>query len=538
MVRKPPSLASLAIVGGLLIAFVVWTTLTFNWPPITAMDRATLAEPMLANSARAQICAAFALLTWPGLIYGAVLGLAIWAGRHRLRQLSVALVLTVVLTWGGATLLKFALGRTRPELALDLITANGYSYPSGHLSAATAAVVAVGATFAVTRQSDRAKIGWQAGGAAIILAVGANRWALGAHYLSDLIGAVLFGALAASAALLIAGVSALPHTPLQELITARTSVPPEPGTKQKRCAVIYNPAKVTDWVTFRRHVEYELRTRGWARAIWLETTEDDPGTKMTETAVSERVDLVIGAGGDGTIRAICAGLASTGIPFGLVPAGTGNLLARNLGIPLDEGAALDVAFDGLEKPIDLVKLTVDDGKSDRFAVMAGIGLDAVIMQSTNPDLKKAVGSAAYFVSAAQNANHPALHATIQVDDEPPLRRRAHLIVVGNVGYLQANIPLIPAAKPDDGLLDVLVASPRSPADWVKLTAKVLTRRKGEDEQLDRLTGRKVTITVEEGDQYQLDGDTVGTCSSMVAEVEPGALLLRVPRSPGSGTSES
>ena len=181
--------------------------------------------------------------------------------------------------------------------------------------------------------------------------------------------------------------------------------------------------------------------------------------------------------------------------------------------------------------IDLVRLSVDDGASDHFAVMAGIGIDAVIMQGTNPDLKKAVGSAAYFVSAAQSANHPALHATVQVDDQPPLRRKAHVIVVGNVGYLQANIPLIPDARPDDGLLDVMIASPRGASDWIRITTRVLTRQRRTDPALDRITGRRVTITVEERDHYQLDGDTVGECNSMTAEVVPGALTLRVPRVP-------
>jgi diacylglycerol kinase family enzyme len=250
---------------------------------------------------------------------------------------------------------------------------------------------------------------------------------------------------------------------------------------------------------------------------------------MTEQAVRENVDLVLGAGGDGTIRVICSGLAHTGIPFGLIPAGTGNLLARNIGIPLDEVAALDVAFDGVDKALDLVRLQIDDQPPVHFAVMAGIGLDAVIMEATDPKMKKAVGSAAYFVSAAQNANHPALHATIVVDDQPPIRRRAHVIVIGNVGFLMANIQLIPNARADDGLLDVVVASPRTLSDWVRLTTRVLTRRKQPDDQLDRLTGHRVMITVEERDQVQLDGDTVGECNTLVAEVVPGALLLRAPR---------
>ena len=176
-----------------------------------------------------------------------------------------------------------------------------------------------------------------------------------------------------------------------------------------------------------------------------------------------------------------------------------------------------------------MRLAVDDKPPDHFAVMAGIGLDAVIMEGTDPKMKKAVGSAAYFVSAARNANHPAMHATIAVDDEPPIRRRAHLIVVGNVGFLMANIQLIPGAHADDGMLDVLVASPRTLRDWVRLTTRVLARRRQPDDQLDRLKARRVTITVEERDQVQLDGDTIGECNTLTAEVVPAALRLRVPR---------
>lgn len=530
MVRKLPPRSAVVAVVGLLLSFVVWTVLTFTWAPLQSFDQRTVATGVRPESALGQILAALALLTWPGVLYAVLVGIAIWAGRHRLRQLATALVLIAVLGWGGNALLKLIFRRPRPEQALDLITAHGYGYPSSHMVAVVASVVAVGATFAVTRHSAATRLAWQVGAATIVLVVAVNRWLLSAQYVSDLIGGALFGSLIASISLVLAGVMVpIPHEIVSEVVRKKTPVDLA-GEPAKRCAVVYNPAKVTDWVGFRRHVEYELTLRGWQRTLWLETTPEDPGVAMTAHAVAEQVDLVLGAGGDGTIRIVCSGLANTGIPFGLIPAGTGNLLARNIGIPLDEVAALGVAFDGVDKPIDLVKLTVDDATTHHFAVMAGIGIDAVIMQGTNPDLKKAVGSAAYFVSAAQNASHPPLHATIRLDDRPPIRRRAHVIVIGNVGYLQANIPLIPDAKPDDGLLDVMVASPRGAADWVRLTARVLTRQRSTDDQLDRLTGRRVRITVEERDHYQLDGDTAGECNTMTAEVLPGALTLRVPRS--------
>jgi len=529
MVRKPPSRSSIVLLAGLALATVGWTVLTLTWPPLARLDARLLRQPVPLDSAGGQVASALALLTVPFLVYAALAGLAIWALRRRLRQLAIGVALVVVLSGIAAEVAKLAIGRPRPPLRLDLLSAYGYSYPAAQIAAVVAGAVAVRATFTVTRRSVRAQLGWQLAAGVIVGVTALAAWLLSSHYVSDLVGGALLGALAATTALLIAGVSVpVPQDLVTEIVRSRAVTAPEGAPR--RAAVIFNPTKVTDWVIFRRHVEYELKARGWSRALWLETTEDDPGRELTARAVAEGVDLVLGAGGDGTVRVICDGLAGTGIPFGLIPAGTGNLLARNIGIPLDVAAALDVAFDGEDKPIDLIRLTVDDAAPEHYAVIAGIGLDAVIMEATNPELKKAVGSAAYFVSAAQNANHPPLHATIQVDDQPPMRRRAHVMVVGNVGLLQASIQLIPDAQPDDGLLDVLIASPRRPVDWVRLTAHVLTRRHRNDEQLDRLTGRRVTIRVDSREPYQMDGDTVGECTTMTAEVVPGALTLRVPRS--------
>src|SRR5918995_1118 len=529
MVRRPPTKSSILIAAALLVALVGWTWLTFAFGPVQTLDARWVAPPLDPLSPVAQVAAAFSLLTWPGVTYAAVAGIAIWAFQRRLRQLAVALVLIIVTTWGITHLLKVAFGRARPESALDLISISGYAYPSGHMSSIVAGSIAVGATFAVTRQSVETRLRWQIGAGLLVIAVAVDQWILGAHYLTDIVGGVLLGGLTATFALLASGVEVPVGYDLVTEMTRPRAVEPVPVQRRKRAAVIYNPTKVTDWVTFRRHVEYELRTRGWDKALWLETSTDDPGRAMTEQAVREGVDLVLGAGGDGTIRAICSGLAGSGVPFGLIPAGTGNLLARNIGIPLDEAAALDVAFDGLDKEVDLVALSVDGGPEDHFAVMAGIGIDAVIMEGTDPVLKRAVGSAAYFLSAAQNAGHPALQATIRVDDGPSLTRKAHVIVIGNVGFLQGKIQLIPAARADDGLLDLLVASPRRVRDWVRLTTQVLTRQQRTDRQLDRLTGRKVSIKVDGRDHYQMDGDTVGECSTMTAEIRPGALRLRIPR---------
>ena len=308
--------------------------------------------------------------------------------------------------------------------------------------------------------------------------------------------------------------------------------PVEQPSHSRRCAVIYNPTKVSD--KFHALVEEGLQRNGWSNTLWLETSAEDPGRAMTRRAVAEQVDLVIGAGGDGTIRYVADGLAHTGIPMGLIPAGTGNLLARNLDLPLEEVEAVEVALGGQVRLLDLVRITVDDRAPEHFAVMAGIGVDAMIMDETDEDLKDKVGSAAYFVAAGKALGRLPVRMTVQLDSNRPVRRHAMLCVIGNVGTLRGNLTLIPGASPDDGLLDLYIASPRRFRHWVKLALRLITRRAKKDDQVDQRTGKTVRITIHGKENYQLDGDVVGESTTLFAEIQPGALAICVP---AEGASE-
>ncbi|MDN5726298.1 MAG: phosphatase PAP2 family protein [Propionibacteriales bacterium] len=526
MARRPPSRSALLITTALVLGFIVWTLATVETHWMAPFDRRILAPPVAALSPLGQVLSAFAMITHPLVVYVALLATAWWASRRRLRNLSAALVLTVAIGGGASFLLRRVVARPRPEQMVEAISGTSFAYPSGHVLAATMAVIMVGATLTSTRESRPVRRLWMLGGVGIVLIVGINRWWMSAHWFSDLVGGLLLGAAVASLSLIIADVRVLPQT--WRDLAWMPAPKPIALEVEKRCAVIHNPSKVQDWVTFRRHVEYELAKRSYTRTLWLETTVDDPGTEMTANAVRKNVDLVLAAGGDGTIRAVTAALAGTGIPFGLIPAGTGNLLAKNLGIPLDERQALGVAFDGMPRQIDLVKVTADDEPPDHFAVMAGIGIDAVIMDSTGANLKKAVGSAAYFVAAARNVNHPPIPARITIDDDRAIQRNALVMVVGNVGFLQANIPLIPDARPDDGQLDLMVASPGTWREKLSLVAKVLARRDRQAGGLDRVTAGKVIIEVAEPQLVQLDGDNVGLARRLECEVVPGALTIMLP----------
>jgi YegS/Rv2252/BmrU family lipid kinase len=296
-----------------------------------------------------------------------------------------------------------------------------------------------------------------------------------------------------------------------------------------RCAVVFNPTKISD--EFHALMEEHLLRKGWTDTLWLETSAEDPGRTMTQQAVAEHVDLVVAAGGDGTVRMVADGLAHSGIPMGLIPAGTGNLLARNLDLPLTEVDAIEVALDGHTHAIDLVKIIVDDRPPEHFAVMAGIGVDAMIMDETDDTLKDKIGSAAYFVAAGKALGRLPVRMTVQLDNHRPVRRRAMLCLIGNVGTLQGNLTLIPGALPDDGLLDLYIASPHRFHHWVKLALRLLTRKAKKDDQVDQHSGKNVRIRIHGKDNYQLDGDVVGESTTLTAQIQPGALSIRVPASP-------
>ncbi len=290
----------------------------------------------------------------------------------------------------------------------------------------------------------------------------------------------------------------------------------------KRAAVIVHPGKQHDLEAFRASVTAAMSEHGWAEPLWRETTRDDPGERLAADAVAAGVDLVLASGGDGTITACASGVAGTGVALGVLPSGTGNLLARNLGVPLDLHGALTVALTGTAQRLDVGLV---NGRP--FLVMAGLGFDAQMLAGTGEGLKRRAGWVAYALSALRHLWDRPTRVVLRADGGPWLRRWASGVIVGNVGTLQANIRLMPDALPDDGLLNVAVLTAWGVIGWLGLAADVLlTRRKSI--HLRRLTCRELIVRARRPRPWEVDGEVVGLARELRFSLSPGDLLVRVP----------
>lgn len=315
----------------------------------------------------------------------------------------------------------------------------------------------------------------------------------------------------------------------------------------RTAAVVYNPTKV-DLDEVRGAVERVAPATGRGSTLWFETTKDDVGQGAGRAALEAGADLIIAAGGDGTVRAVAEVVAGTEATFAVLPSGTGNLLARNLSLPLnDVEAALEIAFNGTDRSIDVGRIDIrrSDQSVDRhvFVVMAGAGLDAKMIDATDDDLKKKAGILAYVQAIARVLRDPTdLHFKYRVDGGTPTRVTAHTLIIANCGSLPGNILLLPDAEIDDGVLDVLFLRPGRLIGWVQIFAKVLFEngvigripglqhlRSREVKAVNTSTGRRIRASFARAEQLELDGDGIGEGTAFAIEVLPGALTTRVAR---------
>lgn len=309
--------------------------------------------------------------------------------------------------------------------------------------------------------------------------------------------------------------------------------------------IVWNPSK-----TGREDLEAALQ-----RALedapqpplvsWFETSEDDPGRSAARQAVEAGADVVCAAGGDGTVRAVAEFLAESGAAaeLGILPLGTGNLLARNLGVPLgDPTAAFRQALAGAGRPIDIgwAEIALPAGvERHAFAVMAGFGLDAHMITETDDQLKDKAGWLAYIESLGRALSaSEVIDVDLAFDGGEPVRQQVHTAIVGNCGALQGGVTLLPDADPADGELDLLLLSAEGIGGWVDTFRnmawdnglKRLLTRGDTAESSESATHRRLTsLTIElaEPREFEVDGDDLGEVTRVDITVQPAALRVRL-----------
>jgi len=327
-----------------------------------------------------------------------------------------------------------------------------------------------------------------------------------------------------------------------------TALAPDTASREKLrvAAVVYNPVKV-DLASLRAVVHAEQAAAGWGETLWFETSIDDPGQGAARAALEQDASMIVVAGGDGTVRAVAEVAHEHDVTVALLPSGTGNLLARNLELTLDDlEHSIRSAFRGEDRQIDLgmIEIRRADTHIDRHAylVMAGLGLDAKMLANTDDELKAKIGWLAYvkaIVLALRDRNQ--LRLRYALDGKPAKSIRAHTVIIGNCGSLQANVLLMPDAAVDDGRLDIVLLRPEGLVNWAQIISKIVwengvlsrTRlgrkfRTKDVKALNYIKGERFVLKLNRPEKIELDGDEFGETVSIRTWVVPNGLTVRVP----------
>ena len=266
-----------------------------------------------------------------------------------------------------------------------------------------------------------------------------------------------------------------------------------------------------------------LSDRGYTEPIWYEVAKSREAPSKARNAVEDGADLLLLWGGDGTVQRCVDAVAGSDVTVAILPAGTANLLANNLGVPIDLEAAVDVALHGARRRLDLGVLN-----GERFAVMAGVGFDAIMVKDADGGLKDRFGRLAYVWTGARATQMKAPRMSIKVDGAVWFKGRATCLLLGNMGTLSGGLTAFPDARPDDGLLEVGVVTAQGTFQWARMLSRLAVGR-ADHSPLARMTrGRRVDVKLDRSTVYELDGGARAAKRSLHATVEPGVITFCVP----------
>jgi YegS/Rv2252/BmrU family lipid kinase len=265
-----------------------------------------------------------------------------------------------------------------------------------------------------------------------------------------------------------------------------------------------------------------LASRGVTEPLWYQVPKSKKAPEKAKEAMENGAELLLVWGGDGTVRRCLDAVAGSGVPIGILPAGSANLLARNLGIPEDLDVALDIAMNGSIRTLDVGVLN-----GERFAVMAGSGFDAVLVGKAD-DRKALLGRFAYVVAGLRATKSDRVMARIDVDGGRWFDGRVSCVLVGNVGTAMGGLEVFPDARTDDGKLEIGVVSADGTWDWARVFVHLVGGRVDCSSLVRTTRGSLIEVRLDRKVPYQVDGGDRKPAKRLEIRVEPAAVDVRVP----------
>jgi diacylglycerol kinase (ATP) len=288
----------------------------------------------------------------------------------------------------------------------------------------------------------------------------------------------------------------------------------------KTC-VILNPRAGTA-LAQEQLAEHLRRVSGLTIA---ETKQPGDGRRLAAEAVRSGCDLVVAAGGDGTINEVLNGVAADfgRVSFGILPLGTANDFARTINVPADVPKAIEILLAGQTEQVDVIRYT---GEETRYFINASAGgFSGLVNEALTDEMKQTWGPLAYLRSAAAVLPNLTDYRTfIACDDEPEQKLQLYNIVVANARYVAGGIPVAPEAQLNDGLADIVIVTAASVLELAVLGPQILLGTHLASDLIHFRRARRISVRSEPGMWFNVDGELIANVPAMF-EVLPRVLKL-------------
>ena len=266
-----------------------------------------------------------------------------------------------------------------------------------------------------------------------------------------------------------------------------------------------------------------LEDASFPQPLWYEVAKSRQAPQCARQAREEGADLLFVWGGDGTVQRCIDAVAGTGAILAILPAGTANLLAGNLGIPQDIEQAVQVGLHGDRRPIDTGTVN-----GEHFAVMAGAGLDALMIRDADAGLKDRIGRAAYLYTGAKNLSASPVRATVEVEGRRFYKGVITCVLVGNVRDVLAGIEVFDGSRPDDGLLEIGVVTAKSRTQWARTIGRIVLGRAEHSPFVVTSRGTSFKVKFDHPIAYELDGGVRKATKKLRVKMRPASVIVCVP----------